>query len=46
MANEVQLRPMTVGYFKGKNRMTVLMAMLSLVKDNMGGKLEEAWHQL
>ena len=47
MANTLQLRPLTVGYFKGKNRMTVLMSMLSLVKDSMAGaKLEEAPDQL
>lgn len=43
----MQLRPLTVGYFKGKNRVTVLLSMLSLVKDSMvGAKLEEASDQL
>ena len=35
------LRPYSLGYFRGKTRVTVLMTMLSVARDNKLDKYEE-----
>lgn len=41
VAGTASLRPMSVGYFKGRTRVTVLLTILSLLKDHIRGPLHE-----
>ncbi|CAK9040562.1 unnamed protein product [Durusdinium trenchii] len=45
-AGHSSLRPMTVGYYKGRTRVTVLLAILSLLRDHVNPNLAEVHSKL